>query len=219
MYNTDFPTRAELPSSQQLLRSTIIAIIIAVVLLVTVVLPSEYGIDPIGIGRVLGLTQMGEIKRTLATEAQSDNAANASQRASVQTGNTSPQPPAQATQNVATQPAQTATETKPDVKTDEMSVTLKPGEGNEVKLEMSKGEKATYEWSTAGGAVNHDLHGEGANNAFISYKKGTQSERDAGELTAAFDGSHGWFWRNRTGGDVTVTVKTTGEYRSIKRMK
>lgn len=208
MYNTDLPTRAELPSSQQLLRSTLIAIVIAAVLLVTVVLPAEYGIDPIGIGRVVGLTQMGEIKRTLAAEAESDRVADASGRASVQTGNASPQPP-----------AQVGMETQPAAKTDEMSVTLKPGEGNEVKLEMSKGEKASYEWSTAGGAVNHDLHGEGANNAFLGYKKGTQVERDAGELIAAFDGTHGWFWRNRTAGDVTVTVRTTGEYRSIKRMK
>ena len=35
-------------------------------LLVTMVLPAEYGIDPTGVGRVLGLTEMGEIKQQLA---------------------------------------------------------------------------------------------------------------------------------------------------------
>lgn len=72
MYNTDIPSRAELPSSAQLLRSTLFAATTATALLVTTVLPAEYGIDPTGIGRVLGLTQMGEIKVQLAQEAEQD---------------------------------------------------------------------------------------------------------------------------------------------------
>ena len=55
-------------------------------------------------------------------------------------------------------------------KSDEMTVTLKPGESAEIKLEMSKGAKANFEWTTNGGAVNHDTHGEGASKAFISYR-------------------------------------------------
>src|SRR5215208_7004553 len=74
MYNTDMPTRAELPSSAQLLRSTFIAAGVAAALLVTVVLPSEYGIDPTGAGRALGLAEMGEIKTQLAEEAAADQA-------------------------------------------------------------------------------------------------------------------------------------------------
>ena len=57
MYNTDLPNRAELPSSRQLLRSTAIALVAAGALLITTVLPAEYGIDPTGMGRALGLTQ------------------------------------------------------------------------------------------------------------------------------------------------------------------
>ncbi|MEQ9446203.1 MAG: transmembrane anchor protein, partial [Rhodospirillaceae bacterium] len=72
MYNTDLPTRAELPTTRQLVRSTLLAIVAAAFLLVTVVLPSEYAIDPTGIGRVLGLAQMGDIKVQLADEAESD---------------------------------------------------------------------------------------------------------------------------------------------------
>ena len=41
---------------------------------------------------------------------------------------------------------------------------------------------------------------------------------DDGTLTAAYDGGHGWFWRNRTSKDVTVTLKVNGAYTSIKRM-
>ena len=59
MYNTDRPNREELPSTAKLIRSTIIAAIVALVLLVTVVMPAEYALDPTGAGRVLGLTEMG----------------------------------------------------------------------------------------------------------------------------------------------------------------
>ena len=75
MYNSDSPIRAELPSSKQLFRSTVLALISAVVLLVAVVLPADYGIDPTGIGRILRLTEMGEIKKQLAAEAAADAAA------------------------------------------------------------------------------------------------------------------------------------------------
>ena len=64
-------------SPRRLLRSTLIALAVAGLLLVTVVLPAEYGIDPTGAGRVLGLTRMGEIKTRLAKEAAADAAADA----------------------------------------------------------------------------------------------------------------------------------------------
>ncbi|WP_315855193.1 hypothetical protein [Chenggangzhangella methanolivorans] len=72
MYNTDIPTRAELPTTRQLLRSTAIAIVSAGVILTTIVLPAEYAIDPTGIGKAIGLAEMGEIKTQLAAEAESD---------------------------------------------------------------------------------------------------------------------------------------------------
>ncbi len=206
MYNTDLPNRAELPSSRQLLRSTVIALAIAAVLLVTVVLPAEYGVDPTRIGRVLGLTQMGETKMALAREAEQDRAAATAAPVQQPAVTFSPSPQAQNTENLSAP------------RTDEISVTLKPGEGAEVKLEMSKGAKVSYEWTTAGGPVNHDTHGDSPEVDYHGYGKGQQLERDAGELTAVFDGKHGWFWRNRGRADVTVTLKTNGAYRSIKRV-
>ena len=66
------------PTSRQLIRSTFIAVIVAALLLVTCILPAEYGVDPTGVGRVLGLTQMGEVKMALAEEAANNAAAEAS---------------------------------------------------------------------------------------------------------------------------------------------
>jgi len=75
MYNTDIPPRAELPSKRQLVHSTGIAMAIAAALLVTVVLPAEYGLDPTGVGQTIGLTEMGKIKTSLAAEAEADKLA------------------------------------------------------------------------------------------------------------------------------------------------
>lgn len=53
----------KLPSIRNLVSSTMVASIVAAALAVTCVLPAEYAIDTTGVGRVLGLTDMGEIKR------------------------------------------------------------------------------------------------------------------------------------------------------------
>lgn len=218
MFNSPLPSASELPSSRQLIRSTAIAFAVAMGLLVTVVMPSEYAVDPTGLGRAMGLTQMGEIKITLAQEALADEAA--AKVVPPLPASTAPAPtvaPAPVPQVAAVEPAKPAVQ--PTAKTDEVSLTLKPGEGREIKLEMRKGAVATYEWS-ASAPVNHDTHGETYNAAqgdFHSYSKGRQVKGDKGELTALFDGTHGWFWRNRTSGNVTIVLNTTGDYLSLKK--
>lgn len=222
MYNSDIPVRAELPSSRQLIRSTIIAAVSAVVLLYTVVLPSEYGVDPTGIGRVLGLTEMGEIKTRLAKEAVEDAAATQASQSEPAAAAGNEQPANAAP--VATTPAQTpaapsASETGSTATwRDEMTFTLAPGQGTEIKLEMKEGEKALYSWTVKGGVVNFDTHGDAFGRS-ISYEKGRGVASDEGELIAAFTGNHGWFWRNRGEADVTVVLKTGGAYSDIKRVK
>ena len=213
MYNTELPTRAELPSSRQLIRSTVIALVTAGVLLTTAVLPSEYGIDPTGIGNALGLKKMGEIKMTLAREAAGE-----AQRSA---------PPADAAPSAAaTTPKKEAATSpapipEPIGKSDEVTVSLKPGQAAEVKLDMRKGAKVSYEWTVSGGAVNVDAHGDPVNppsGFYHGYGKGRQVSKDAGVLQAAFDGKHGWYWRNRSNSTVTLTLNTQGQYTAIKRM-
>ncbi|UVJ46173.1 transmembrane anchor protein [Pseudomonas sp. LS1212] len=213
MFNTPLPTVNELPSSRQLLRSTAIALVTAVGLLVTVVMPSEYAIDPTGVGRALGLTQMGELKITLAQEALAD-------AAPPQPVAVAPAPQIAQAQPIAKPAAEPVVVPDSALKTNNMTVTLKPGEGTEIKLEMVKNATVSYEWTTAGGPVNYDTHGEPYNaekGYFHSYSKGKQVKGDKGEFTAIFDGTHGWFWRNRSNTSVTISLKTTGNYLSVKQ--
>ena len=205
MFNAEKPSLEELPSSAQLLRSTFIAAIGAVFILVAVVLPAEYGIDPTGVGRTLGLTEMGEIKKELSDEAESDHSS------------------APGTENsfnlfsrfadllVTPAYAQSA-----DAWRDDISFTLKPGETHEVKLTMNEGDVAEYRMVVEGGRVNFDLHAHGRGQS-ITYEKGRGSTGSEGELVAAFSGNHGWFWRNRDKTPLTVTLKIRGAYSALKQ--
>ena len=219
MYNTDLPTRAELPSSRQLLRSTLLAVVAAGALLITIAMPAEYGIDPTGIGSALGLKKMGEIKVALAKEAKEARQEVPPAAASM----ASPQAGAQAAQTVPAAAAAPLPAEKPAAAglAHETRVTLKPGQAAEIKLDMRKGAKVRFEWTTAGGPVNFDNHGDPPNapkGFYHGYGKGRQVERDAGEIEAAFDGKHGFYWRNRSNSDVTVNLKTQGEYSALKRV-
>ena len=206
MYNSDTPLRAELPTSRQLVRSTVLAAIAAVVLLVAVVLPAEYGIDPTGIGKVLRMTEMDMVKKQLAAEAAADATA------------TAPNATSPAAQSAA------ADEIKPPVKVvaptaqwrDETPFTLAAGQGTEIKLVMVQGAKAQYAWTVDGGEVNFDTHGDGPGKS-ISYEKGRGVSTKDGVLEAAFTGNHGWYWRNRGKADVKVILRTNGEYTEIKK--
>ena len=205
MYNSNTPLPSDLPTSRQLLRSTLLAALSATVLLIAVVLPAEYGIDPTGIGRVLRLTEMGEIKQQLAAEAEAD--------AATPTAAVAPAPAAIATPQ-APAPVVDAEQAAPW--RDEMRVTLTPGEGAEIKLRMREGDKAEFSWVVEGGAVNFDTHGDGGGRS-ISYEKGRGVPADEGALVAAFTGNHGWYWRNRGRADVTLVLRTRGTYSDIKR--
>ena len=207
MYNSDTPSQAELPSSKQLIKSTILAAIAAIVILFTVVLPAEYGIDPTGVGKLLRLTEMGQIKQQLAEEAAADAAG------LVATG----------TSDIDNMTEQTINTTPTDTTVadgqwrDEIPFTLTPGEGIEIKMKMSEGDKANYSWAVTGGEVNFDTHGDALGKA-ISYEKGRGVASDEGVLEAAFTGNHGWFWRNRGDSDVQVVLRTRGDYSTIKKM-
>lgn len=227
MFNSDIPTRAELPSSAQLLKSTILALIVAAILLVTVVLPAEHAYDPTGIGRALKLTEMGEIKQQLAAEAAADkeegtkflNDLNkmvpAAPRSSIGSVLMAMLVSPAAASERPVQIAQAATP-----RSDETIITLKPTEGVEWKMKMAKGAETTFSWVVEGGVVNYDMHGTPqAGGKETSYKAERGIGKSEGTMTAGFDGSHGWFFRNRGTQPVTIRLTTNGAYTDLKRVQ
>lgn len=211
MYNANIPTERELPSTAKLIKSTIFAIMSACVLLITVVMPAEYGIDPTGIGETIGLKRMGEIRHSLEAEATADTAKKSQPSITI----VAPEKPTtvETVENVAITKTDNVTS-----QNHEITFTLAPDEGTEVKVTMQKGAKVNYIWETNGGKSNFNVHGDSKKLKikYHPYYKGTDSKRE-GTLEAAFDGGHGWFWRNRTKQPLTITIKTDGEYTDIVR--
>lgn len=212
-----------------LIRATLGAAAAGTAILVLLWLPAEYGIDLTGLGGVTGLTEMGEIKQQLYAEAAAEDAAK-------------PAPAAAPTSNdpqvlerltaieaqlsaiaaivgaapaaVVQQAAPSAAEPAAPVWRDTWSYTLQPGDGIEAKLKMAEGAQAEFDWTASGGVLNHDMHGDGSSKE-ISYEQGRGVPGQAGVLTAAFTGNHGWFWRNRTDAPVTMTLHVRGEYERL----
>jgi hypothetical protein len=190
-----YPPTPDLPSSADLARATVGAAVVAATLLIVVVLPAEYGIDPTGIGPVLGLY------REPAPEVEPLPASSAGGAAASGAGAgslfTSPTP----------------------YRTDEMSITLAAGEGAEIKAQMAAGERLIYSWTATGNGVDVDMHGEAADKTGgdRSYQTGEFQTSGHGAFEAPMAGNHGWFWQNLNDDPVTVTVKTAGFYRRLFR--
>ncbi len=221
MYNTPVPPKSELPTSAQLLKSTLIAAGVAATLLVTVVLPSEYNIDPTGVGKVLGLKQMGEIKTQLAEEAEADRLRSSTLPAKAKPAATGRQSTSfgQFFASLIATPAYAHDgQDQYDPQTDETSVTLVAGEGMEVKLEMHKGDVVEFDWTANGALVNFNHHGEAESDSVV-YEEGRAVAEKKGRFQAQFDGEHGWWWRNRTAGNVTIVLRTSGKYGDIKQYR
>jgi hypothetical protein len=220
MNSTHMPTRDQLPSSRQLVRSTLTALAVAIALLVAVVLPGEYGVDPVGVGGVLGLTKMGQIKASLRAEATP-----ALQPEAIPAPAASPKAPdlaEPAPRLTSIAPPAVAPQTSVSEKTDTITFSLKPGEGAEIKLAMRANARVEYGWQAKGGSINYDTHGDPVNapqGFYHGYGKGRAVAGDQGSLVAAFDGKHGWFWRNRAASTVVVTLGIKGAYSEVKRVR
>lgn len=203
------PSDNELPSAIKLVKSTVVAAVLATVVLVVAVLPAEYGIDPTGAGKLLGLTKMGEIKISLASEAAAEMSVTESKDEEIK----------KVAEPVAKEAEIVVDNTPPKtVKSDSITVSLKPNQGREVKVKMAKGGKVSYKWTTSVGRANYDVHGDSAllKINYFNYSKGS-AVSDTGELEAEFDGKHGWFWRNRTGQPMTITLEVEGEFTEMSQ--
>lgn len=184
-----------LPSRRQLLKATAIAIAVAGLVLVTTVLPAEYGIDPTGLGARLGLTHL-HLAETPAGEVP----AALPQTASV------PSP-------VAAEPTAAVTRNTAQVRRESLSLILAPGQGAEIKARMQAGDGFVFHWTATGGEVAVDMHGERVNapkDEYTSYWIEPAQASASGVFTAPFEGTHGWYWHNRNAGPVTLQVEVSG---------
>jgi hypothetical protein len=176
------------PSAQTLAIASGIALLVAGIILVTAVLPAEYGIDPLGTGKALGVSALSRA------------------------GAAEPVPPPQSTVLAPTANGQIALYPG-EFKVDSRSFELGPYEYVEFKYHLAKDAEMLFSWS-ADGNVLQDFHGDrdgGDKDATQSYDKQPRRKSD-GSFRAPFSGIHGWYWENPGGETVTVRLTTAGFY-------
>lgn len=182
-------------STAQLLKATALALATAGAILLTTVLPAEYGIDPTGVGKALGLT-------ALHTPAGEDIAVAA---------------PAPAATALIPDPSASVIQQPTPYQSGEMTLTLQANEGAEIKALMRAGETFVFSWVSDGGPVNFDMHGEKPNDGdnFTSYWKDRAKSAGHGSFTAPFEGSQGWYWENEGSSPVTIKVRVSGYFQKL----
>ena len=183
-------------------------------LLTCVVLPAEYGIDPLGAGKAMGLTGLARASGKIGTEQTPAPVAAATIAPVLQRG------------KVQSRWGESASVTGAFIpqaerfRFDSREIKLQPGEGMEIKYHMRKGAGLVYSW-TASAPVLYDFHGQpdvapaGAaadDDYFESYDRDDVSGKSEfhGTLVAPSTGIQGWFWENTSGDTVKIKLVASG---------
>jgi hypothetical protein len=193
----DLP-KLQAPSKQALAKATAIAAGIAVVLLFTIILPAEYGYDPLHTGAALGMNKLS----------------------SSPSGR--PEPAIVPAEGQAL-PSTTYTPQPAKYKVHGEDFVLMPGQGFEIKYHMEKGAVMVYSWK-ASGKLMFEFHGEPDQKPnpdyYDSYELDDKVGKDHayGSFIAPSTGIHGWFWENKGKENVEMRLTTAGFYDSAKMM-
>jgi hypothetical protein len=204
------PFQVEAPSASRLFKSVLIALAIAAVVLVVVVLPAEYAIDPTGIGSRLGLAQMRQGGDDIQIKDTLGGNENVGQVQVADAGEPLPLPNPAVFQGAKVAP-----------KSETLTITLPVGGETEVKAVLAANKVVLYSWKADKGVVYVDFHGHSPDwtnkQAFVRYLEAKDGiAEDSGSLVAPFAGEHGWYWVNIGDDPVTITLQVSGYYDEMK---
>ena len=197
----------------QILKSLLIALLIGAVVLVSAVLPAEYGVDPLGTGELFGFSKLYQGNdQTEIIETTSSLNFNKIKMEKLGSPQSTPKP------NEANNPPP---EVQYPNREDSIEVIVPAEKGIEYKFKSLKYGNIKYEWTTDKGIVYIDFHGEvkqenPPKNVFYESYTLAYSNNMAGTLTAPFEGKHGWYFRNETNKDIVVTIRLNGQYELFK---
>lgn len=198
MSDTNLPLDPASPSKRTLLLSMAGAVTTALVITFAAVLPAEYNKDPLGLGRLTGLSRLWAPKEVVVEAA------------------------AAGAPSAVRQPAAFRTDAF------EIPLAANGDEGRrnalEFKVRLQKGATLVYSWQAEGLAAPEDLmfdfhgHTEAAEAkgavSVADYEKGNGAEAH-GSLVAPIDGIHGWYLRNRSDRPIKVRLKLSGFYQLV----
>jgi hypothetical protein len=188
---------AERLSRRNLLLTTAVVFLVALFLLLAAVLPAEFNRDPLGIGRVTGLSRLWSPGQDVV----------GGEGGAIERSKHYPAP------------------ARSD--TIEIPLGMAGGGMGpyslEYKVRMQKDAVLLYEWTAEGiedpssfafEFHGHDLPAAGEKRTVSSYWK-ARGASGRGSLVAPFDGIHGWYFDNPSAGPVVVRLRVTGYYELV----
>ena len=190
-------------SKKQLLKSITLAFLIGVLVFIIAVLPAEYGKDPLGTGKLLGFDK-------LYTK-EPNNQLNFKKIEFKDVGSSS--------KIIKPSEANNPTPEKQfDITQDSITVKIPAKKGIEYKVKMLKYGSTKYEWHSQNKEIVFlDFHGEveeknPPKEVFYESYTVAYSNNMGGTFTAPFKGKHGWYFKNLSNKEVTITIKLKGQY-------
>lgn len=203
MTETQIATPAP-PSRKKLLIGSAVALAVAAVGLVVFVLPAEYGIDPTGAGKALGLTRLSEGPENIYLK-------RGQARTNVLFPLEASGEPQRLVLNEVFAEKGITLPPNAELKSDRFEIELLPYEGIELKYVLDKDAPMWFSWH-ATAPVNVDMHShpfDGGTEATESFVIDDLRNQTA-VYVAPFNGIHGWYWQNRTMEPVKLTLDTVG---------
>ncbi|TDE44987.1 hypothetical protein E0I26_07585 [Flavobacterium rhamnosiphilum] len=196
----------QIVNKKQIIKAVIFALLLSVIILVSAVLPAEYGIDPIGTGKLFGFSKLHIPENQQETTSQKTFPLIKMEKAG--SGPEVKRP---------VEADNPAPEKQYVEREDTVEVIVPAGKGIEYKIYMLKYGKMKYEWKTNDGTVYFDFHGEvkqakEVNDVYFESYTMAYSNNMVGTFYAPYEGKHGWFFRNNENKDITVTIKLKGQY-------
>ena len=96
---------------------------------------------------------------------------------------------------------------------DTVEFTIEPFQSVEYKYHLDFDAPMVFDWQSTG-VVYYDMHAEpaGIGEAGVQSFKQDNGNAQTGSFHAPFAGIHGWFWENRSGREVTVTLNAAGYF-------
>jgi len=154
-------------------------------IVVLVALAAEWNIDPTGLGKALRLTEISDPRQV-----ELERGALREGVLTLNDGTFTPDP------------------AKPS---DQWVRELRPFESVEFKYTLTEGQPIQFRW-VATGPLTYDMHAhpfDGGEELTESYGQDSAASM-AGTYVPAFTGIHGWFWRNDSADNVTLTLDASG---------
>jgi hypothetical protein len=202
--------------TKRIIKALVLAMSIGAAVSVIAVLPAEYGIDPTGLGKILGFSKLFQPNETGGDNMIAESPQQSIKLLKLEDAGSGPG---------VKKPIE-ASDPPPgmqyEIREDSVTITIPGGKGLEYKVLLLKHGALKYEWTIDKGIMFFDFHGEvkeqnPPEDVFYESYTVAYAHNMIGTFLSPFEGRHGWYFKNSGEADRTVSIRLKGEYRLLEK--